>query len=150
MENKKNKLLTGFTIIELIVVIAIVAVLASIVLVNVTKYINKGKDAAIKGDLSTLATNAIIYYDDTSKGNGDYSGFTADTTIGCNSPISTAITNAGGSLVCAETATTGAAWCGCSQLKDDTTKYFCVDSTGARKESTTTCTTSCTTASPDC
>ena len=36
----------GFTIIELIVVIAIIAILAAIVMVNVTQYINKGKDAA--------------------------------------------------------------------------------------------------------
>ena len=35
----------GFTIIELIVVIAIIAVLAAIVMVNVTKYIAQGKDA---------------------------------------------------------------------------------------------------------
>ena len=43
----------GFTIIELLVVIAIIAVLAAIVLVNVTQYINKGKDAAIKGNLTS-------------------------------------------------------------------------------------------------
>ena len=44
----------GFTIIELIVVIAIIAILAAIVLVNVTSYINKAKDAAIKSDLAIL------------------------------------------------------------------------------------------------
>lgn len=140
----------GFTIIELLVVIAIIAVLAAIVLVNVTSYINKGKDAGIKGNLSTLMTNAAVYFDDAAKGNGDYTGFTADTTTGCGSPISSAVTAAGGTLVCAETATTGAAWCGCSQLKNDTTKYYCVDSTGTKVENTTACTTSCTTASPGC
>jgi len=140
----------GFTIIELIVVIAIIAVLASIVLVNVTQYINKGKDSAIKGNLATLSTNAAVYYDDTAKGNGDYTGFTADTATGCASPIATAITTAGGTLVCAETTTTGAAWCGCSQEKVDTAKYYCVDSTGTKIENTTACTTSCTAASPGC
>jgi len=58
----------GFTIIELIVVIAIIAVLASIVLVNVTQYINKGKDSAVIGNLSSMVTNAAIYYDDTNNG----------------------------------------------------------------------------------
>lgn len=54
----------GFTIIELIVVIAIIAVLAAIVLVNVTQYIAKGKDASIKGNMSSMATIAAAYYDD--------------------------------------------------------------------------------------
>ena len=45
----------GFTIIELIVVIAIIAILASIVLVNVTSYINKAKDAKIKSDIANIA-----------------------------------------------------------------------------------------------
>ena len=44
----------GFTIIELIVVIAIIAVLAGIVMVNVSQYINKAKDSAIRADLNGL------------------------------------------------------------------------------------------------
>ena len=77
MQNKKNKLLTGFTIIELIVVIAIIAVLATIVLVNVTQYINKAKDSAIKANLDTIRTNAAAYMADTSLGNGHFNGFLA-------------------------------------------------------------------------
>jgi prepilin-type N-terminal cleavage/methylation domain-containing protein len=140
----------GFTIIELIVVIAIIAVLAAIVLVNVTQYINKGKDAAIKGNLATLVTNGAVWVDDTT--HTGYLNFSANAVTGCGSggPIATAVTNAGGTLVCAETAVTGAAWCGCSQLKTDVTKGFCVDSTGAKKEGTMTCSTVCTAASPDC
>ncbi len=56
----------GFTIIELIVVIAIIAVLAAVVLVNVTTYIAKGKNAAIKGTMSSMATIAAGYYDNNS------------------------------------------------------------------------------------
>jgi prepilin-type N-terminal cleavage/methylation domain-containing protein len=66
--DKKNRLLTGFTIIELIVVIAIIAVLASIVLVNVTSYINKGKDAAAEGNLASLITNGAVWYDNSAGG----------------------------------------------------------------------------------
>jgi len=51
----------GFTIIELIVVIAIIAVLAAIVLVNVTQYINKSKDAAIKGEMDQLRKCAATW-----------------------------------------------------------------------------------------
>jgi prepilin-type N-terminal cleavage/methylation domain-containing protein len=53
----------GFTIIELIVVIAIIAVLAAIVLVNVTSYINKSRVAAIQGNMATLLTNGAAYVD---------------------------------------------------------------------------------------
>jgi len=41
----------GFTIIELIVVIAIIAVLAGIVLVGVTQYINKSKGVAFRASV---------------------------------------------------------------------------------------------------
>lgn len=44
----------GFTIIELIVVIAIIAILASVVMVNVTQYINKSKDASIKANMDSI------------------------------------------------------------------------------------------------
>ena len=148
--NIKNS--AGFTIIELIVVIAIIAVLAAIVLVNVTQYIAKGRDAAIKGNLSTLATNAAVYYDDLTLGNGDFIGFSADTTLGCGAggPIDAAITATGSALTCAETTTTGIDWCGCAQLRVDQTNYFCVDSAGSKKETATACGTICTGASPDC
>jgi prepilin-type N-terminal cleavage/methylation domain-containing protein len=65
--NKYMKKQKGFTIIELIVVIAIIAVLAGVVLVNVTQYITKGRDAAAKGNLATMLTNGVVYYD--TKGN---------------------------------------------------------------------------------
>ncbi len=54
----------GFTIIELIVVIAIIAVLAGIVLVNVTQYINKAKITAIKSDMLELKKAATIFFAD--------------------------------------------------------------------------------------
>ena len=63
-KNKKTmKTSKGFTIIELLVVIAIIAVLAAVVLVNVSQYISKGKDAAIKGNMASIATIAAAVYD---------------------------------------------------------------------------------------
>ena len=53
----------GFTIIELIVVVAIIAVLAAIVSVNVITYLNKGKDAAIKSNLETAQTAMVALAD---------------------------------------------------------------------------------------
>lgn len=119
----------GFTIIELLVVIAIIAVLAAIVLVNVTQYINKGKDAAIQGNLASVMTNAAVYFDT----NGNYTGLCADATVAA-------------ALAAADTAYDGnttpnqvtdcnggtSAWAACGQLKVSDS-YFCVDSTGAKK-----------------
>ncbi len=72
-----QKFSKGFTIIELIVVIAIIAVLAGIVLVNVTQYINKGKNAAMLADLKQVQTLATDYYNN----NGGFSGLYADTKL---------------------------------------------------------------------
>lgn len=83
----------GFTIIELIVVIAIIAVLAAIVLVNVTQYISKGKNSAIKGDMSTISTNAAVYFDGQSP--STYIGFCTGATPSstCTTPVAAAVGN---------------------------------------------------------
>ena len=124
MKNQK-----GFTIIELIVVIAIIAVLAGIVLINVTGYINKGKDAAIAGNLSSIMTNAAVFFETP----GNYTGFC--TSNGAAVPLAAADqandgnTTANQVTDCNDSA---AAWAACGQLKN-TDAYFCVDSTGAKK-----------------
>ena len=117
----------GFTIIELIVVIAIIAVLAGIVLVNVTQYINKGKIAAIKGTMAGLRTTAATYFET----NSDYadicstSGFTSS---------ATAIVNAGSPNNWCFDSVTKAGECETSQwtyitkLPDST--FWCVDYLG--------------------
>ncbi len=55
-------LLKGFTIIELIVVIAIIAVLAGIVLVSVTQYINKSKEARANADANNIEKALQLFY----------------------------------------------------------------------------------------
>lgn len=130
MKLKKTKMQKqkGFTIIELIVVVAIIAVLAGIVLVNVTTYINKGKNAAIKGNLSTIMTNAADYF----YRNSSYSSFCTDALM--TAPLAAADSASGGTAVknCSSTA-----WCACSTMKvtseEITGSTFCVDSTGYKK-----------------
>lgn len=131
----------GFTIIELIVVIAIIAVLASIVLVNVTQYIAKGKDSSIKGNLATILTNGAIWYD----GHASvFTGFDADATY--TNPA-TAISNANGSVAPTITFSTAVdAFCACSPLNikvGTDSQYYCVDSTGKKKQVATACATEC-------
>lgn len=129
----------GFTIIELLVVIAIIAVLAGIVLVNVTAYINRGRNSAIKGNLSSVLTNAAVFLDD----NGDYDGFCASASY--TNPAA-AITAAGGTVICQEN-TAKTATCACSTLNVTNSEpagtTYCVDSTGAKKQSATACATAC-------
>lgn len=130
MTKNKQK---GFTIIELLVVVAIIAVLAAIVLVNVTGYINQGKNAAVKGNLATVLTNGAVYYD----ANGNYTAFCADAYVTTpSSAVDAAMGLATGTTaaLCHATATT---WCTCSTLKTTSAEpagsTFCVDSTGYKK-----------------
>lgn len=146
MSNQK-----GFTVIELIVVIAIIAVLAAVVLVNVTQYMDKGKDAAIRGNLSSLVARGTKFFEDSTLGNGKYNNFCGHPSGGA--PVYTAITDAkvGGSWVCTcdnpgcimGTATK---WCACSVLHSKTggsNDTFCVDSTGFKGVSQVICGTRC-------
>jgi len=137
----------GFTIIELIVVIAIIAVLAAIVLVNVTKYIDKGKDASAKANLSTMLTNAITFYStnykfdnfqtaDTYAANAACAAGTPAADAGFLAPCS-GITNSGYEVktTCdvAKCAATSTKWCALITEKAVANTY-CVDSTGVKLE----------------
>jgi prepilin-type N-terminal cleavage/methylation domain-containing protein len=51
----------GFTIIELIIVIAIIAVLAALVMANVTQYISKSRDTAVQANMKQLPPAATVY-----------------------------------------------------------------------------------------
>ena len=121
----------GFTIIELIVVIAIIAVLAAIVLVNVTSYINKGKNAAIVGNMASLITNSAVWYDNT--GAGTYSGFCASANATAIQLAVTATNEGGTSYACfCDVASCGAAsskWCAVVTEVGGAGTY-CVDSSG--------------------
>ena len=59
MRTKNNK---GFTIIELIVVIAIVAVLATIIITSVNQFQAKARDAKRKADISQIVKGLGMYY----------------------------------------------------------------------------------------
>ena len=57
-----NKFLAGFTMIELIVVIAIIAVLAGIIMTNITQYSGKAKVARANTDIENIQKAIKLFY----------------------------------------------------------------------------------------
>jgi len=115
-----KKIQRGFTIIELIVVISIIAVLSGIVLGNIVPYINKGKNSAMKEQMTQIRAGASSFFAD----NGDYDN-ACDSGTDC-AKAKNNITNLGGSI-------SGQYWVGniyCfSVTLTDGTKW-CIDNTG--------------------
>ena len=119
--------------IELLVVVAIIGILASVVLASLNSARAKGADAAIKANLANTRAQAEIIYD----GDSDYdavcgaNGVTQNATI--TSAVSAANTASGSTAVCGKPASGAAtAWAISSPLKT-TGAFWCVDSTGASK-----------------
>ncbi len=151
MKNLKISLKKGFTLIELLVVIAIIGILASIVLATLNSARNKSLDAAIKGTLHGVRSQAALFYenDESFEGVCIASDGIADMLLNAAQKLSeTAVVGididdfvydangALGSAVCHDDAT---AWAAIVSIKSPelSNAGWCVDSTGAAKEADT-------------
>jgi len=123
----------GFTIIELIVVIAIIAVLAGIVMINVAGYITKSKDAAIRSDLSNIALGMGACYAEL----GTYVGCPANTTyVQANLLTDVDTQNGTNGSTPAFGVPTKDTYCA-SVVLASSASSTCVDSTGVTKDNST-------------
>lgn len=130
----------GFTIIELIVVIAITVVLLGIVLFSVSEYIKKGKDSNISANLAILIPAGETFYNI----NNSYQNFCSSSIVAnakSQMPANTQSrcynnpANLAG--VCCNTSSTAdgyQSWAACVREFSDTTKAYCVDSRGTKKD----------------
>lgn len=133
----------GFTLVELLVVVAILGVLTSIVLVSLTTANSRGKDGAVRENMANLRTQGQLYYNDNSNygSNGSNPVNSADCTSGIGGTVfsDTRITkqiaaitfaNGGGGVVC-NVAAFGAGYAMSAKLPSG--NYFCIDSNGVGK-----------------
>jgi prepilin-type N-terminal cleavage/methylation domain-containing protein len=156
MKKTNFKKLTGFTLIELMVVITIIGILAIIVLPNLTSVRGRGQDTAVKEQLTQFRATAAMYYDD----NYGYSSSTVATAIDAadcltGSAVNTSLSgtvfgttdflkvalgiksNSAAVPKCylgANTVTKSQSWAIVAQLRSG--GYWCVDSAGSSKAET--------------
>ena len=131
----------GFTLIELLVVIAIIGILSAVVLASLSTARQKGQDAAVQSDLSTIQTQAEIYYGSTGGNSYGTAAAVCTATAGtlwADTTVANAVKGAqgaanGGTVACQSS---GQAYAVQGKLTANPTWYWCVDSTGKTGTST--------------
>lgn len=139
--------------IELLVVVAIIAILSGLVIVNLTTAREKSQDGAIKQQIAQMRSAALLYQDNN---NGSFStANVAQSTVAASSTcalagsvfadtsvskaVSAVASNAGSSPNCAFGTPGGAgslpadSWVFISSLRSTSTQYWCADSSGIAK-----------------
>ncbi|OGZ79475.1 MAG: hypothetical protein A2358_04320 [Candidatus Staskawiczbacteria bacterium RIFOXYB1_FULL_37_44] len=158
MNKFKGLTAKGFTIIELVVVIAIIAILAAIVLIGISGYIKKSQDASLKENMHTVQTDVIS---NATTGTGLSFTYSDPCDYVAANPSGTPPTpehgteawdegvkklqNGTGLAVCASNSASATKdkFCACVQELADPSKYICID-TNKLIETSTSCLAACT------
>ncbi len=138
----------AFTLLELLIVIAIIGVLASIVMASLNSSRNKSTDAGMKTAINSLRSAGSIIFNEYGCYAGS-SGACFGTNLGpgaCSTPGSTIFSNFEFAKITApyrtnsdfitscSSASGQTAWAVVIRLKSDNTKAWCVDSLNTAKE----------------
>ncbi|MEI8062387.1 MAG: type II secretion system protein [bacterium] len=130
----------GFTLVELLIVIAIIGILSSVVLANVSQGRTKAYDAKVQAQMASIRGDAEIYYIT----NGNYGittyscglGMFADTASGMvNLTKSVNYPVGENTIVCNSDSVTKTY--AVSDNMSGTSTYWCIDSKGTSKQEST-------------
>lgn len=143
---KEVKLNVGFTLLELLVVVAIIGLLSAVVLAALGNARNSGKDAGVKSNLKNAMDQAEIFWN-TSSPNTYFGVCTSTTGIGTlvaaaasDSVAGNSVGSAGGQYnraTCHDSVGAWAAEVPLSASASGSPVMWCVDSTGKSKQETT-------------
>ncbi len=128
----KMNLKKGFTLIELLVVVAIISLLTGVVLGALTTSRKKSQDSAIKTQMTSLRNQAQLYA--SGSGNSFNNLFTGNNTwASSDTSMQAILTSIDKQSTVHTVGSSTTAWAAQVQLKEDTTKYFCIDYTSTVK-----------------
>lgn len=131
---KQKKLSSGFTLLELLVVVAIIGILTAVVMISTSTSRKKGQDSSIKSQMVSLRSQAELYFSI----NSNYNNlFTSNNTwASTDNNINAILVGVDKQTTTHTAGSSSSAWAAQAQLKLDPTQYFCVDSTFTNKTGT--------------
>ncbi len=136
----KKGLHKGFTLVELLVVVAIITVLSSVVLASTGAARNKGADAAAKSDVNSIRTQIELLY--ASSANGNYGGVCSNNAVvkalndaskNESLPLWTGQSDNDEDRACITNGASSAYWVAYIHLQKSLNVWYCVDNSGGSK-----------------
>ena len=149
----KIKIARGFTLLEILIVIAIIGIIAGILVGFLSSARTSAADATIKSSLGSLRKEASIYFNDPALGNGFYNGTSVLKNSLCVLPsgntywnntfiqegsrgeklLTQAINGRASSVARCISDSNGTGWAAAVTSASSNSQYFCADHYGTNK-----------------